>query len=558
MKNKTESIKHIVGYLNNKEKDGGFWLPNIQRDFVWKEEQIERLFDSVMREYPFGTLLVWKTKSTIRKREFIKYYKDDTKTLDYFTPEDASIKSLVLDGQQRLQSFYIGFEGSYNGKELYIDLSSGEYRPPEDVRYKFKFLSADTAKFPWVKFRDVVYHKSQNPIFILNELVSQNNLTLSQDEMTKYFSTLSDLITRFVTNEAVVYQELDGVDDPDSYSESDVVEIFIRANSGGTKLEKSDLLFSLLTTSWEDSAEEMDELLTNLNKNGYEFTRDFVLKTCLTLLNKGAKYEVKKFRDEKIRMEFIEKWEEMSKAICDVRDYLYDRTYIRTHKGLPSYLVLIPLIYFRYNFPEKWNSVKGLDQYILHSLLCGAFGGASDALIDKCNKWIRENETFDVEQIFDVIRSSNKSMDITPKMILEQSYGSKYMHMVFNLWYQDFNYLPSYTNNYPQADHIFPQSLLKKKMVTGENGKSRRRYLKADIDQIANLMLLTADENGAGGKGDMTPEEWLRDKDDEYLEMHLIPNNPILWNVDSYPAFIEERKKLILEKFKPLIKTAEK
>ena len=130
--------------------------------------------------------------------------------------------------------------------------------------------------------------------------------------------------------------------------------------------------------------------------------------------------------------------------------------------------------------------------------------------------------------------------------------------MVFNLWYKDFNYLPSYANNYPQADHIFPQALLKKKTVSDGNGKSRRRFLKADIDQIANLMLLTADENGAGGKGDMTPEEWLRDKDDAYLEMHLIPNNPILWNVDSYPVFIEERKKLILEKFMPLLKAAEK
>lgn len=51
MKNQKESIRRMVTYLNNEEKDSGFWLPNIQRHFVWSEEQIERLFDSIMREW---------------------------------------------------------------------------------------------------------------------------------------------------------------------------------------------------------------------------------------------------------------------------------------------------------------------------------------------------------------------------------------------------------------------------------------------------------------------------------------------------------------------------
>ena len=62
MKNQAETIRKITRYLNNEEEQGGFWLPNIQRPFVWKKEQIESLFDSIMREYPIGTLLIWKTK----------------------------------------------------------------------------------------------------------------------------------------------------------------------------------------------------------------------------------------------------------------------------------------------------------------------------------------------------------------------------------------------------------------------------------------------------------------------------------------------------------------
>lgn len=70
MKNQTTTIRKITKQLNEE-----FWLPNIQRNFVWKEEQIERLFDSLMRDYPIGALLVWKTKTKIRHRKFIDFYK---------------------------------------------------------------------------------------------------------------------------------------------------------------------------------------------------------------------------------------------------------------------------------------------------------------------------------------------------------------------------------------------------------------------------------------------------------------------------------------------------
>lgn len=135
------SFRKIVSYLNNPEQDGGYWLPNIQRPFVWREDQIERLFDSIMREYPIGSLLVWKTKSEIKRRKFIDNYKQNIKLTDFYVPEDSKQKMLVLDGQQRLQSLFIGLIGSYDKKELCINVLSGELVAPEDIRYKFEFIS---------------------------------------------------------------------------------------------------------------------------------------------------------------------------------------------------------------------------------------------------------------------------------------------------------------------------------------------------------------------------------------------------------------------------------
>jgi len=557
MKNQKETIRKMVSYLNDEEWNGGFWLPNIQRPFVWREDQIERLFDSIMREYPISTLLVWRTKSRIRRRKFIDNYKNTIRLTDFYVPEDDKTKLLVLDGQQRLQSLFIGLKGSYEKRELYFNVLSGDLVAPEDVRYKFKFLDAEKAAFPWVKFKEIVF-SNELSTRIAKSIIRNAGRELTEAETERVEENIAQAQMQFVSRDLIVYQELDSVDNTDAYREDDVVEIFIRANSGGTRLGKSDLLFSLLTSSWEDADERMDELLDDINRVGYDFTRDFILKTCLTLLNKGAAYEVKKFRDERIRQELIDKWEGISAAIRDVRDYLYGRTFIRTDKAMPSYLVLIPIIYFRYHFPQKWGAVQNLDDYLLRTLLSGAFSGTPDNLIDRCVKAISSSGEFDVNEIFGIIREDGRSLELAESTILGQYYGSKQSHLIFNLWYRDFNYIPAYENNLPQADHIFPQSLLRKvKKVNPRTGRQDLlRYYQEDRDQIANLMLLTAEENGFSGKRDIPPNEWFADKDEAYLEMHLIPKNPDLWKLENYEAFIEERKKLILDKFSHLIQGA--
>lgn len=554
MKNQKETLRKMVTYLNNEEANGGFWLPNIQRPFVWGEDQIERLFDSIMREYPISTLLVWKTKSKIRRRKFIDNYKHGIKLTDFYVPEDIKNKMLVLDGQQRLQSLFIGLKGSYEKRELYFDVLSGDLVAPEDIRFKFKFIEQEKVAFPFILFKAIVFD-NRMPNKLADSLIENSGASLSGHQKERIVNNVWRVNQMFQQNETLSYQELDSVDNPDTYTENDVVEIFIRANSGGTRLGKSDLLFSLLTSSWEDAEEQMDELLDELNKTGYDFTRDFILKTCLTLLGKGARYEVAKFRDGKTKESIIDSWAKITSAIKDVKDFLYGKTFIRTDKALPSYLSLIPIIYFRYKFPEKWKKVRELDTYILRTLITGSFSGTPDNLIDKCTKNINETGDFNIKELFGVIRADGRNLDITPDTILDLYYGSKDIHLILNIWYRDFDYIPSYSNNLPQVDHIFPQSLLKSiKDPNPETGRMNiLHYKAAHRDQIANCMLLTAEENGAGNKTDTPPEEWFQDKDDSYLDMHLIPKDKELWKLENYEKFIDARKDLILSKFENML-----
>ena len=56
-------------------------------------------------------------------------------------------------------------------------------------------------------------------------------------------------------------------------------------------------------------------------------------------------------------------------------------------------------------------------------------------------------------------------------------------------------------------------------------------------------------ESLSGGKTDIPPEIWLADKNDEYLDLHLIPKDRELWKIENFDKFIEERKYMILNKF---------
>jgi len=554
MKNQKQTIRKIVGFLNNPDEEGGFWLPNIQRPFVWTEEQICRLFDSILREYPISTLLIWKTTSSIRHRKFIDNWKDALRLSDFYVPEDTKKKCLVLDGQQRLQSLFIALCGSYEGKELFFDVLSGEIAAPDDVKYRFKFLDSSSAAFPWVKFKDLIFTtKKKREILDAIRGTAAGNLTNADENK---LDDHLDLVDRtFKMDEAVTYQELDSIDNPALYSENDVVEVFIRANSGGTKLGKSDLLFSLLSVVWEVADEKMDDLLESLNKHGFAFDRDFVLKTSLALLDQGARYEVGKFRKGGVREELEARWDDIAEAIQDVLDFVRGKTYLQCDKALPSYLVLIPLIYVRYHFPLAWKTAKDVDSYILRCSLVKAFGGNPDNLIDALVKKIADEKGFSLDEVFGVIRSQNRSLELTEDRFWQMGYGSDSIHLLFNLWYRDFNHTPAYENNLPQVDHIFPQSALRKvKIDNPKTGhKDLMRYRDAERNQLANCMLLSREENGAGGKTDILPKVWLAGKDQSYLDKHLIPPNPGLWEMDRFQDFIEERKKLIRTRFNSLL-----
>ncbi len=98
MSYKPKTLFRLVEDINN----GQLFLPHIQRPFVWEEEQMLKLFDSLMRNYPIQTLLFWRTKDEIKARKFMPQVLWDTDLSDFYDADKSKKdieKVFVLDGQ---------------------------------------------------------------------------------------------------------------------------------------------------------------------------------------------------------------------------------------------------------------------------------------------------------------------------------------------------------------------------------------------------------------------------------------------------------------------------
>ncbi|MDZ7551604.1 DUF262 domain-containing protein, partial [Helicobacter pylori] len=306
------TIKEVVDELNVR-----YFLPDIQREYVWlkkaDEKKIEQLFDSILRGYPIGSFLFWK----LQKEDIAKSDEQDSDKLNFQLyqfitnyderkPHNEKIRieeirrddlSIVLDGQQRLTSLYIGLKGTrklkkkgarydnpnaYEEKRLYLNLKHQPNmdNPEDNYQFEFHAKTPENDKKHWrFKVGDILELKS-----VVN-YTREHNLGNKESELLETLNKAfhdKQLISFFEETE----KDLDKV-----------LNIFIRVNSGGVKLSYSDLLMSILTASFSsDIREKMNELVDTLKDKGFpNVGKDQVLKTCLLLIGKDTTFELKNF-----------------------------------------------------------------------------------------------------------------------------------------------------------------------------------------------------------------------------------------------------------------------
>jgi hypothetical protein len=108
-----------------KSQDATLLVPDLQRPYVWIPSQVIVLIDSLIRGWPFGTLLTWKVKTDDPARELARSFRrlvdrteddDDGELISRKTP--PATFQMVLDGQQRVQSLLLALGGDAWGFKL--------------------------------------------------------------------------------------------------------------------------------------------------------------------------------------------------------------------------------------------------------------------------------------------------------------------------------------------------------------------------------------------------------------------------------------------------------
>ena len=251
------SVRDAITKIENSE----FVLPVIQRRLVWKESEMELLFDTLLKGHSFGAMIgLCEYKATKPLFAFRKFT-DDGKNRDSHDADTplAHDQLFIIDGQQRLQSFYIGLRGSLDGKQMYFDLYSDFF----EEEYEFKF-AANLDGLPKVNRErtnrsDAVGDCFWYPVKNLYELLSETNdpLDFADGFLTEHGIDDKNKCNAVNRNIQKFYNSVFSVtsigistvtvnkNKNETENRQRIVELFRRLNDGGTKLSSWDLVASM-------------------------------------------------------------------------------------------------------------------------------------------------------------------------------------------------------------------------------------------------------------------------------------------------------------------------
>lgn len=560
---RSATISDIISEMVNRDT----FLPAIQREYVWTPYQIEKLFDSLMCGYPISTFLFWKIREENKKNwtsyEFLRDFDREHPHNRYANLDGVNTDIyLVLDGQQRITSFNIALRGSYRyfyriwrKTYLYLNLLHPKTNDnPEELTYQFKFRENDTVDPKlgepqlWYRVGDILNY--DNPEDAKDAIESRLE-KYTEEEKKAAKRMISDLHTCIKISKVVNYYEEKSTD----YDK--VMEIFIRTNTGGQKLEYSDILLSTATAKWKtlNAREEINSFTDDINKigSGYTFGKDFVMKGSMYLTEDlPIQYKLSSFTQQ--NLELIEDhWEETKLAIRRAVELVSRFGF--SDKNLVTKLALLPIAqYLRNKNSNKYlNSSEASDvkdqiniqKWLILITLRNLLGASTDSTLNRIRRIIGDKG--DVFPYQEIINEFGLRMDFTDEEIynwLSYKYGTRYSYLILSLVYPG----RDWKDRRFQEDHIFPYSRIQRKELKklGFEEEKIDRYIELR-DTICNLELLSESENN--DKRAKPFEQWVSERDDNFKERHLIPQLDS-YAMDNFEQFVAARKALLYQALK--------
>ena len=563
--------KGITTYLDDL-KNHKYQIPTFQRNVVWEKENVKKLWDSIYKFYPLGSILVWKTDLKLQNHRHIGGHEiigDNFDTVEY---------QYLLDGQQRTTSLLTSlYGGEIEGREgfdpsIYIDLSITNEDEVDDESYKNRFLyweEIDDRKGTLnrnirrkqkfnegliVKLLDIKQHFETIQQKIVNHPVVNQNYNHS------YWMELRR-VQQVLTNYRLSFIELKGI------QVAEVCQIFERINQAGKPLDIFDIVVA--KTFRPESVEKKGFYLRDLieefrNTNNSKFLNisnfDYLQITAIIIRenieNSGIRNITPRYLND-IKTEQIENiWPQVKKAILKTFDFFENTLNIKGPQLLPyRYFYLTIANYFYDNNKPNYQFLK---KYFWFNSI------HRDDLLSNTTH-IKNHIAFLNKEKKKESYQFNRFL-IDKNNLRNASYSSKgrYSRAILSLfankepkdWKEtDRNVIVDnffFSTDKPNLHHIFPTNYINNN--PGQNKLNNNSLMNiAYITQSTNLNI--SDKNPL----DYIAEFAKNPNFEKVILSHLLPINLLDWaRLENMPEnaldqFIEKRVDLIIEELKEIL-----
>lgn len=536
--------------------NGRIAVPEIQRDVVWSSDQVKDLLDSISKEYPCGSVILWEPRLSDTKlvKEIIR-----PERLEFY--KDVLPKYFVIDGQQRLTALAsVMLERTFFRKlepEIADDIASlyaNLKRFPKDIEAA---ADGDPYKFPWWLLNDVFSGRAKE---------GADYTKLTKDEKRK----IEQYVQRIRDYQFPV-QIIQESDYPT------VGRIFARVNSQGTQLTGAEIHLASIIPYWQGISAQFRRYRGDLRKGGYDLDLTFLMRaiTVIACNVPQIKRLADKVADKQLKKTDLDGiWRKGRRAIDVVIDALRHGLLLDKAKFFTSKNALVPLVYYAARSHRKHLNRSAMMKYFIVSQLGGHYSAAGETVLRRDLRYMSEPNVPAIEglrELLAVAIREAKQEYRGLKIGYKQVTGSPSKNVILLLMYiivrkrgatdfgtgADAAALDQISSEQLQLHHIFPFDFMMKDAKAREyqtsNGLSLSEY-REQVNDIANLTFISLAKNV--GIGSAAPWEYLANETTrEMRKAHFIPDNRDLWKTENYGKFLDERRKMMAKAMNALIRS---
>ncbi len=537
-------ISTILDKIDEKQ----LFIPAFQREYVWKREDAKQLIDSLIKEYPVGTMLTWETSNPPELKGPHKY-----------NVNQGAIR-VLLDGQQRITTLYMLIRNQippyYHATEIIND-TRNLYTNLETLELSYYMKTKMENNPLWQNITDVFQRKVRAKDVVRALEKSGEVVDRARDDL------IDDNANKI---ENVLYREFTEQTIPIKASVREAIDIFYKVNASGVSLTDAELALAHISGYWPQARDRFKAKLKALREEGFVLKLDFIVYILLgCLYHLGS--DMRKLHGEDNKAKIQETWERLDNQVLDyVVNMLRTNAYIDHTHELNSPYSLVPIIVYCYDKNGAHltdTEIRKLVKWLYYAHTKARYVSQLQQKLDRDLRTLTESpQPFD--DLLQVIADEHR-LEILPSEFA----GRAIQHPLFSMmrWYFKSRGAVCFTTGVGlrknmgakyqlENDHIFPYSQLKK---AGYGWGNRVKYALAQ--ELTNRAILTQVANRT--KSATLAKDYLASVKEKYpksLELQCVPTDERLWQFENYEQFLDERRKILashLNKFLAGITTTE-